>query len=451
MACAGAAGTLGSARAFISCSSTLLLMTERIAVIGLGYVGLPVALAFARKFDHVVGFDINEARVRELREGFDRTNEVEDGALANTTLKITADLADLKGCTCHVVTVPTPIDGNRQPDLRPVISASKTVGSVLEPGTVVIYESTVYPGVTEDVCGPILSEVSGMTCGTDFTLGYSPERINPGDKVHTLERIVKVVSGQDAATLERVAAVYEAIIDAGVHRAPSIKVAEAAKVIENTQRDLNIALMNELALIFDKMGIRTKDVLAAAGTKWNFLPFTPGLVGGHCIGVDPYYLTAKAESLGYHPEVILAGRRINDGMGAYVAQRAVKMLIERDRPVKGARIGVLGLTFKEDVPDLRNSRVPDVLAELEAFGIKAIVHDPEADPAEAMHEYGISLADWSAFANLDGVVLAVSHRSYREQSTDALLSCVADGGIVVDVKSALDTAHVPDRLMYWSL
>ena len=426
-------------------------MTERIAVIGLGYVGLPVALAFARKFDHVVGFDINEERVRELRGGHDRTNEVEDADLADTSLKITADLADLAGCTLHVVTVPTPIDGNRQPDLRPVVAASKTVGSVLEKGACVIYESTVYPGVTEEVCGPILEEVSGLRCGVDFTLGYSPERINPGDKVHTLERIVKVVSGQDAPTLERVAGLYEAIIEAGVHRAESIKVAEAAKVIENTQRDLNIALMNELALIFDKMGIRTKDVLAAAGTKWNFLPFTPGLVGGHCIGVDPYYLTAKAEALGYHPEVILAGRRINDGMGAYVAQRAVKMMIQRGRPVKGARIGVLGLTFKEDVPDLRNSRVPDVLEELHAFGVTTLVHDPEADPAEAMHEYGVELVDWDALRDLDGVVLAVSHRAYLEMDVERLLGVVDSGGVVVDVKSALDPRTVPTQYGYWSL
>ena len=426
-------------------------MTERIAVIGLGYVGLPVALAFARKFDHVVGFDINEERVRELRGGHDRTNEVEDADLADTSLKITADLADLAGCTLHVVTVPTPIDGNRQPDLRPVVAASKTVGSVLEKGACVIYESTVYPGVTEEVCGPILEEVSGLRCGVDFTLGYSPERINPGDKVHTLERIVKVVSGQDAPTLERVAGLYEAIIEAGVHRAESIKVAEAAKVIENTQRDLNIARMNELALIFDKMGIRTKDVLAAAGTKWNFLPFTPGLVGGHCIGVDPYYLTAKAEALGYHPEVILAGRRINDGMGAYVAQRAVKMMIQRGRPVKGARIGVLGLTFKEDVPDLRNSRVPDVLEELHAFGVTTLVHDPEADPAEAMHEYGVELVDWDALRDLDGVVLAVSHRAYLEMDVERLLGVVDSGGVVVDVKSALDPRTVPTQYGYWSL
>lgn len=426
-------------------------MTERIAVIGLGYVGLPVALAFARKFDHVVGFDINEERVRELRGGHDRTNEVEDADLADTSLKITADLADLAGCTLHVVTVPTPIDGNRQPDLRPVVAASKTVGSVLEKGACVIYESTVYPGVTEEVCGPILEEVSGLRCGVDFTLGYSPERINPGDKVHTLERIVKVVAGQDAPTLERVASLYEGIIEAGVHRAESIKVAEAAKVIENTQRDLNIALMNELALIFDKMGIRTQDVLAAAGTKWNFLPFTPGLVGGHCIGVDPYYLTAKAEALGYHPEVILAGRRINDGMGAYVAQRAVKMMIQHGRPVKGARLGVLGLTFKEDVPDLRNSRVPDVLEELHAFGVTTLVHDPEADPAEAMHEYGVELVDWDALRDLDGVVLAVSHRAYLEMDVERLLGVVDSGGVVVDVKSALDPTTVPTQYGYWSL
>ncbi|MFT4705915.1 MAG: UDP-N-acetyl-D-galactosamine dehydrogenase [Bradymonadia bacterium] len=426
-------------------------MSERIAVIGLGYVGLPVALAFAKQFPNCVGFDINVERVAELKRGVDRTNEVDLGELKATTMTLSADQADLAGATLFVVTVPTPIDANRQPDLRPVISASRMLGKVLSPGAVVVYESTVYPGVTEEICGPILEEISGLTCGVDFTLGYSPERINPGDKVHTLERIVKVVSGQDEVTLERVAVAYESIIDAGVHRAPSIKVAEAAKVIENTQRDLNIALMNELAIIFDKMDIRTADVLEASGTKWNFLPFTPGLVGGHCIGVDPYYLTAKAEALGYHPEVILAGRRINDGMGAFVARRLVKMLIAGDRPVKGARVGILGLTFKENVPDLRNSRVPDVIAELETYGITPIVHDAEASPEEAMHEYGIALVDRSAMTELDAIVLAVSHNEYMNAGVDALVKDVVDGGVVIDVKSALHPSEIPGRLAYWSL
>src|SRR5262245_10544916 len=323
-------------------------MQERIAVIGLGYVGLPVALAFARKFPGAIGFDVNKEKVEELRRGFDRNQEVPESVLKESSLTITSDIADLKSVTFFVVAVPTPVDENNVPDLTPVVKASETVGKGLSKGAVVVFESTVYPGVTEDVCGPILAKVSGLTQGKDFKLGYSPERINPGDKEHTLERIVKVVSGEDAATLDRVAAAYGGIIDAGVHRAPSIKVAEAAKVIENTQRDINIALMNELALIFDRMGIRTSDVLAAAGTKWNFLKFRPGLVGGHCIGVDPYYLTTKAQELGYQPEVILAGRRINNNVGPYIAQRTVKMLINADIPVKAAKIGVLGLTFKED-------------------------------------------------------------------------------------------------------
>lgn len=426
-------------------------MTERIAVVGLGYVGLPVALAFARKFDGVVGYDIDVRRIEELNGGYDRTNEVEDGNLVGVPITYSATLSDIEEANFIVITVPTPIDANRQPDLTPVISATRSIATTVKKGDCIVYESTVYPGVTEDICGPLIEEVTGLKCGVDFTLGYSPERINPGDKVHTLERIVKVVSGQDAATLDRVANVYGAIIDAGIHRAESIKVAEAAKVIENTQRDLNIALMNELALIFDRMGIRTKDVLAAAGTKWNFLKFTPGLVGGHCIGVDPYYLTAKAEMLGYHPQVILAGRRINDGMGAYVAQRLIKMLIAGGRQVKGARVGILGLTFKENVPDLRNSRVPDVVAELREFGIEPLVHDPEADAAEAMHEYGLKLVEWSEMSGLDGVVLAVSHEQYTSQPASELLSIVNEGGPVVDVKSMLDPKDVPATYTYWSL
>jgi UDP-N-acetyl-D-galactosamine dehydrogenase len=424
---------------------------ERIVIVGLGYVGLPVALAFARKYRDVVGFDISERRIRELREGHDRTNEVEPEALRTTTLRLTSDPSEVGQPTFVVVTVPTPIDANRQPDLTPVRRASETVARLLTKGTVVVYESTVYPGVTEDVCGPILAQISGLRQGIDFKLGYSPERINPGDKEHTLERTVKVVAGEDADTLERVARAYEAIVDAGVHRAPSIKVAEAAKVIENTQRDLNIALMNELALIFDRMGIRTLDVLAAAGTKWNFLPFRPGLVGGHCIGVDPYYLTAKAESLGYHPQVILAGRRINDGMGAFVAQRLIKLLIAQDKPIKGARVGILGLTFKENVPDLRNSRVPDIIEELRQFGIEPLVHDPLADPEEAHEEYGLRLASFDELRELDGLVLAVAHREYVSMPREKLLSTLTLRGAIADVKSMLDAASVPSPLAYWSL
>ena len=426
-------------------------MTEKIAVVGLGYVGLPVALAFARKFPGTVGFDINQARVDELNRGHDRTGETTEAELKGAGLKATCRIEDLKGCTFFVVAVPTPVDDTKRPDLTPLIKASETVGRALGKGAVVVFESTVYPGVTEDECGPVLERVSGLTCGKDFTLGYSPERINPGDKEHTLERITKIVSGQDAATLERVAAAYGAIITAGVYRAPSIKVAEAAKVIENTQRDLNIALMNELAMIFEKLGIRTRDVLDAAGTKWNFLKFSPGLVGGHCIGVDPYYLTTMAEKLGYHPQVILAGRRINDGMGAWVAMRLVKMLVQADKHVKGARIGILGLTFKEDVPDLRNSRVPDIVAELKQFGCVPLVTDAQADAAEAMHEYGVELVPFEALSELDGLVIAVPHEAYRKMPVGDLLARVKKGGAVVDVKSMLEPGRVPASVGYWSV
>ena len=425
-------------------------MGRRVAVIGLGYVGLPLALAFAGKFEGVVGFDIHQAKVEELRAGRDRTGEVEAASLRATTLKFTSDAEDLRVCDFFIVAVPTPIDAWRRPDLTPVIKASETLGRVLKPGDIVVYESTVYPGVTEDVCAPVLERVSGLERGRDFRLGYSPERINPGDKEHTLERIIKVVSGEDEATLETVAAIYSAVVTAGVHRAPSIKVAEAAKVIENTQRDINIALMNELALIFDRMGIRTTDVLAAARTKWNFLPFSPGLVGGHCIGVDPYYLTTKAEELGYHPQVILAGRHINDGMGAYVAQRLVKMLIHAGLPVKGAKVGVLGLTFKENVPDIRNSRVPDIVAELRQFGIEPLVNDPYADAHEVEEEYGLRLSGLDAFADLDATLLAVSHKAYLER-IPAMLEALRPGSVLVDVKSVLRPEQVPSGIHYWSL
>jgi len=425
-------------------------VTERIAVVGLGYVGLPVALAFARKFKDTVGFDVSEPRVSALAKQHDWTGEVTDAELAQSSLKLSSDPADLRGCTFFVVAVPTPIDSDRRPDLGPLRSATRIVGSALAPGAVVVYESTVYPGVTEEQCGPLLAEASGLRQSRDFKLGYSPERINPGDKLHTFEKIIKVVSGEDAESLERVARTYEAVVDAGVHRASSIKVAEAAKVIENTQRDVNIALMNELALIFDRLDIPTRDVLEAAGTKWNFLRFTPGLVGGHCIGVDPYYLTAKAESLGYHPEVILAGRRINDDMGKFVAQRMVKLLRQRDHAIKGARIGVLGLTFKEDVPDLRNSRVPDIIDELREYGIEPVVHDPMASAEEAQREYGIELRPFDALSALDGVILAVPHRQYLDE-LERIVASVRKQGVFIDVKSLLSPDEIRSDLRYWSL
>ena len=426
-------------------------MNERIVVIGLGYVGLPIALAFAKKFDHVVGFDIDTVRVAELQRGMDRTGEVDPEDLKNTTLTFSSWHEALRGGTFFVVTVPTPIDANRQPDLGPLRSASDMVGRYLQPGGVVVYESTVYPGVTEEICGPILAVSSGLRQGVDFHLGYSPERINPGDRVHTLERIVKVVGADDEPTLDRVADVYAGIIEAGVHRASSIRVAEAAKVIENTQRDINIALMNELAIIFDRMGIRSADVLAAAQTKWNFLEFTPGLVDGHCIGVDPYYLTSKAQALGYHPEVILAGRRINDSMGAWIVQRLVKTLVTNGFRTQGARVGVLGITFKEDVPDLRNTRVSDIVRELQAFGLVPIVHDPHAHADEASREYGIDLAPWESMTELDAIIVAVSHREYRELALDELLGGLHENGIVFDVKSMFDPEDMPEGVTYWSL
>jgi len=424
---------------------------EKIAVIGLGYVGLPVALALARKFP-TIGFDINARRVDLLSRGQDDTGETSSEELRASGLRYTTKLEDLRGTTFYVVAVPTPIDSRYQPDLSPLVAASESVGKVLEKGAVVVYESTVYPGATEDVCGPVLERLSGLRCGVDFTLGYSPERINPGDREHTFERICKVVSGQDAATLDRVAGVYGAVVTAGVHRAPSIKVAEAAKVIENTQRDLNIALMNELALIFDRLGIRTQDVLDAAATKWNFLRFTPGLVGGHCIGVDPYYLTSKAEELGYQPQVILSGRRSNNGVGAFIAQRTMKILSRAGVPLSQAKVGILGLTFKENVPDLRNSRIPDIVNELREFGIGALVHDPLGNREEAHEEYGIEICEWSAMSALDALIIAVPHAKYMEKGVDNLLSLVRDGGVVIDVKSVLDPARIGNRgLIYWSL
>ena len=426
-------------------------MERGFAVVGLGYVGLPVALALARKFAPVVGFDISQHRIAALRTAHDTTGEVTEAALRETSLRLTDDPEALGEASFLIVTVPTPIDTERRPDLAPLQSACALIGPRLKPGSVVVFESTVYPGLTRDICGPLLAKASGLRQRVDFKLGYSPERINPGDKQHRLETILKIVAGEDAETLERVAAVYGQIIPAGLHRASSIEVAEAAKVIENTQRDVNIALMNELAIIFDRLGIPTKEVLEAAGTKWNFLPFTPGLVGGHCIGVDPYYLTARAEAAGYYPQVILSGRRINDGMGGFIAQRLVKLLIAAERPVKGARIGIVGVTFKEDVPDLRNSRVPDIVAELREFGIAARVSDPLADPAEAKGDYGVDLVPLEDFAELDGLILAVPHRVLAERGWDKLFAAIAPGGVLVDVKSALARNQVPPGTHYWSL
>lgn len=413
-------------------------MNDRIvSVIGLGYVGLPVAVAFGKKC-RTVGFDINATRIGELKDGFDRTGEVDSEDLKSADILFTDKIEELKIADFHIVAVPTPVDDANQPDLTPMLKASESVGKALKKGDIVVYESTVYPGVTEDECVPVLERVSGLTCGADFTVGYSPERINPGDKLHTFTKITKVVSGQDAATLEVVAQVYESVVTAGVHRASSIKAAEAAKVIENTQRDLNIALMNELAIIFDHMGIDTNDVLEAAGTKWNFLPFRPGLVGGHCIGVDPYYLTHKAEKIGYIPQVILAGRRINDGMGKFIAQRTVKEMIHAGHNVLGARITVMGLTFKEDCPDIRNSKVIDIIDELRDYGIDVQVCDPLADPDEAFHEYGITLVPYAELKPAAALVAAVAHREYRELSIDQLKSLMNSSPLLVDVKGVYD-------------
>jgi UDP-N-acetyl-D-glucosamine/UDP-N-acetyl-D-galactosamine dehydrogenase len=426
--------------------------TDRIiSVIGLGYVGLPVAVAFG-KVRRTIGFDINRRRIAELRDGHDRTGEVYSDDLKAADILFTDSTDVLKQANFHIVAVPTPIDEANRPDLGLVCSASEKVGAALKPGDIVVYESTVYPGVTEDECLPILEKVSGLKGGVDFTVGYSPERINPGDKEHTFTKIKKVVSGQDARTLDIVAEVYSSVVTAGVHRASSIKVAEAAKVIENTQRDLNIALMNELALIFDRMGIDTGEVLAAAGSKWNFLKFSPGLVGGHCIGVDPYYLTHKAERLGYIPQVILAGRRINDGMGKFVAQRAVKEIIKAGHPVLDSVVTVLGLTFKEDCPDLRNSKVVDIIHELLDYGVKVQVCDPLADPEEAKHEYGVTLTPQSELKPAVAVVAAVAHAQYRNFTSADLLSMMGENPVLVDVKRLYDRqAMMTAGMKVWTL
>lgn len=424
---------------------------EKVCVIGLGYVGLPVALAFAEKFPGTLGFDISAEKVKQLREGVDPTGELSPSELNAVKLTVTDQIEDLRDATFFVVAVPTPVDSSNIPDLTPLIKASETVGKVIKKGDVVVYESTVYPGVTEDVCAPVLARVSGLEAFTDFQLGYSPERINPGDKQRTLKKIVKVVAGQDQAALERIAYVYGEIIEAGVFRAKTIKVAEAAKVIENTQRDLNIALMNELSLIFDRLCIRTSDVLEAASTKWNFLPFKPGLVGGHCIGVDPYYLTYKAISLGYQPEVILAGRRINDNMGPFIAQKTVKLLMRQGLDVAKSKIGVLGLTFKENVADIRNSKIPSIIHELEEFGIKPLVFDPMAKAHEAREEYGLSLAQEAEMLDLDALILAVPHQVFLIENAARVISKVKKGGVLIDVKAALAPESLPSEVAYWAL
>ncbi|WP_417782899.1 nucleotide sugar dehydrogenase [Terasakiella pusilla] len=427
-------------------------MTERkIAVVGLGYVGLPVAVSYGRAGFPCVGFDIDQTRIAELKKGYDRTEEVEDGDVLHNSLTYSSDLDDLKQADFYIVTVPTPIDSARRPDMGAVLAASRTVAKVLKKGDIVVYESTVYPGATEEDCIPVLEEISGLNCGTDFSVGYSPERINPGDKEHRFETILKVVSGYDEATLDIVARTYEAVVTAGVYRAANIKTAEAAKVIENSQRDLNIAFVNELSQIFDLVGIDTQDVLEAAGTKWNFLKFTPGLVGGHCIGVDPYYLTHKAEQLGHHPQVILAGRRVNDRMGHHVAMQIIKMLMKRGR-TDTPRVTILGLTFKENVPDLRNSKVVDIITELEDMGIETQVTDPWADKAEAMEEYGVTLKDTTELEPADVVVFAVSHRDYMDGGWPLVQSLLkSNDGFVVDIKSALDRATTPEGLTLWRL
>ncbi len=425
---------------------------EKISLVGLGYVGMPIAVAFAKKVK-VVGFDLNAKKIELYKSGIDPTNEVGNDAIKQTTVEFTADETKLKDAKFHIVAVPTPVYDDHTPDLSPVEGASRILGRNLTKGSIVVYESTVYPGVTEDVCVPILEKESGLKCGVDFKVGYSPERINPGDKVHRLETIIKIVSGMDEQTLDTVAKVYELVVEAGVHRASSIKVAEAAKVIENSQRDINIAFMNELSIIFNKLGIDTKSVLAAAGTKWNFLKFYPGLVGGHCIGVDPYYLTYKAEQVGYHSQVILAGRRINDDMGKYVAENVVKSLIKADKSVKNARVAILGFTFKENCPDTRNSKIFDIVKELREYGIEPIIADPTADADEAKRLYGVEFTDIDTIRQMDAVVLAVAHDKFSTFTQSDVDKFFGDGQkILVDIKGLLDRKEYENAgYIYWRL
>ena len=409
----------------------------KLSLVGLGYVGMPIAVAFAKKLD-VIGFDLNSAKIETYKSGIEPTKEVGDDVIKNTSVHFTADESELKGAKFHIVAVPTPVNDDHTPDLTPVEGASEIIGRNLTKGSIVVFESTVYPGVTEDICVPILERESGLNCGVDFKVGYSPERINPGDKVHRLETITKIVSGMDKETLDTVAKVYELVVEAGVHRVESIKVAEAAKVIENSQRDINIAFMNELSIIFNKMGIDTKSVLDAAGTKWNFLKFYPGLVGGHCIGVDPYYLTYKAEELGYHSQIILSGRRINDDMGKYVAENCVKQLIAADKSVKNAQVAILGFTFKENCPDTRNTRIIDIVNELREYGINPVISDPEADADEAKRLYGIEFVEMNTIKDMDAIILAVAHTGFKELTMDTLDKMYSKGQkVMLDLKGLL--------------
>lgn len=425
---------------------------EKISLIGLGYVGMPIAVAFAKQAD-VIGYDCNSHKIRQYRSGIDPTNEVGNEVIAQTTVDFTDEAERLREAGFHIVAVPTPVNADHTPDLTPVKSASVILGKNLKKGSIVVYESTVYPGVTEDICVPILERESGLRCGTDFKVGYSPERINPGDQVHRLETITKIVSGMDEETLDEIANVYELVVTAGVYRAESIKVAEAAKVIENSQRDINIAFMNELSIIFNRMGIDTKSVLEAAATKWNFLKFAPGLVGGHCIGVDPYYLTYRAEEFGYHSQIILSGRRINDDMGRYVAENVVKNLIKADKPVRNAKIAILGFTFKEDCPDTRNTKVIDIVKELQDYGIKPFIADPFADQEEAEKLYGIVFTDIAAMEGMDAVILAVAHEPYRKLSFKEVSSLFGSGRkLLMDIKGILDrTTYEKAGYLYWRL
>ena len=428
---------------------------EKLAVIGLGYVGMPIAVAFAKKVN-VIGYDLNTKKIELYKNGIDPTDEVGNETLKQTTVDFTSDETRLREAKFHIVAVPTPINSDKTPDLTPVEEASVTVGMNLTKGSIVVYESTVYPGVTEDVCIPILEKESGLKCGVDFKIGYSPERINPGDKINTLEKIIKIVSGMDDESLDEIAKVYELIIEAGVHRASSIKVAEAAKVVENSQRDINIAFMNELAMVFDRMGIDTKEVVEAMNTKWNALGFTPGLVGGHCIGVDPYYFVYEAEKLGYHSQIILSGRKINDGMGKFVADAIIKKLILANKVVRQAKVVVLGLTFKENTPDTRNSKVVDIIDSLKEYGIEPIIVDPEADAQEAKHEYDIDLTDIKDVKDVDCLVLAVAHDVFKRMSWSEIDSLYGDfenkDKVLIDVKSILDRKEIEEKgYSYWRL
>jgi UDP-N-acetyl-D-galactosamine dehydrogenase len=433
----------------------LLRREEKIAVIGLGYVGMPIAVAFAKKVD-VVGFDLNEKKIELYKSGIDPTNEVGDEEIMKTTVDFTSDESRLKQAKFYIIAVPTPINSDKTPNLSPVEGASTIVGRNLTKGSIVVYESTVYPGVTEDICVPILEKESGLKCGVDFKIGYSPERINPGDKINTLEKIIKIVSGMDEESLEEISKVYELVIEAGIHKASTIKVAEAAKVVENSQRDINIAFMNELAMVFDRMGIDTKEVVEAMNTKWNALGFTPGLVGGHCIGVDPYYFIYQAEKLGYHSQIILSGRKINDSMGKFVADAIIKKLILANKIVRQSKVVILGLTFKENTPDTRNSKVVDIIDSLREYGIEPIIVDPEADIAEAKHEYGIELFDIKNVKDVDCIVLAVAHDVFKQMNWSEIDSLYGDfenkDKVLIDVKSILDRKEIEEKgYSYWRL